>query len=155
MPEHRAVARVDRILDVVGRSPVPMTLTEIAAAVGAPISSTQDLVRQLRVYGYLVALNRRYRLGLRPYVLGLLGGTLTPAGLHHEELEVLSKVARAPIALAALVGREVLYLDHAGPRAPERVQRVTDEHTPRSRRRRRSSSETCRRPPPASCRRTC
>ncbi len=125
------VARIDRILDVVARAAEPMTLTEIAAAIGAPISSTRDLLRQLRAHGYLTTLDRRYRLGLRPHLLGLLGGVLTPAALEHAELERLSRYARAPIALAALVGREVLYLDHAGPRAPGRVQRVTDEHIPR------------------------
>ncbi|WP_020661922.1 IclR family transcriptional regulator [Amycolatopsis benzoatilytica] len=132
MAGQRALRRADQILDVVARAPVPLTLSEIAAAVDAPVSSTQDLVQELRACGYLVAEDRRYRLGLRPQVLGLLAGAFTaPAGLHHGELERLSQTARAPLALAVLVGRQVLYLDHAGPRAPQRIQRVTDEHAPR------------------------
>ncbi|WP_224386488.1 hypothetical protein [Pseudonocardia sp. ICBG1293] len=62
---------------------------------------------------------------------GCSPGPTPPASLTHAELDALSRAARAPVALAVLVGGEVRYVDHAGPRAPDRLQRVTDDHRPR------------------------
>ncbi|MEH3155259.1 MAG: helix-turn-helix domain-containing protein [Gordonia paraffinivorans] len=128
---HRTLIRADRILDHVARCDEPPTLSDIARGVGAPVSSTQDLVRELCALGYLVAAGRRYRLGLRPHVLALIAGGASETGVEHAELQRLSRVAGAPIGVAALVGRDIFYLDHAGPRAPARTQLVADEHQPR------------------------
>ena len=64
-------------------------------------------------------------------MLGLLAGSGPPSPVEHDRLAELSRLARAPMASAVLVGGEVLYLDHAGPRAPARLQAVADEHRPR------------------------
>ncbi|MFD2473539.1 IclR family transcriptional regulator [Amycolatopsis silviterrae] len=132
MREQRAIMRADRILDTVARARSPLTLTEVAAAVGAPVSTTQDLVDDLCRCGYLRKTDRRYRLGPRPHVLGVLAAQPgPPGGLDHDALQALSSDARVPIGLAALVGTQLLYLDHAGPRAPRQLQRVADDHIPR------------------------
>ncbi|MBU3060283.1 helix-turn-helix domain-containing protein [Nocardia sp. NEAU-G5] len=132
MREQRAIMRADQILDAVARARPPLTLTEIAAAIDAPVSTTQDLIEDLCRCGFLHRAARRYRLGLRPHVLGVLAARPgPPGGLDHRALQTLSRDARVPIGLAALVGTQLLYLDHAGPRAPRQLQRVADDHTPR------------------------
>src|SRR6184192_3040305 len=105
MRAQRAIMRADRILDAVARARSPLTLSEIAAAVEAPVSTTQDLIDDLCQCGYLRKSDRRYRLGLRPHVLGVLSAQPgPPGGLDHEALRALSSDARVPIGLAALVG---------------------------------------------------
>lgn len=128
---HRSLLRADRILDHVARCDEPPTLSEVAQAIGAPVSSTQDLVRELCALGYLAVAGRRYRLGLRPHVLGVVARLTTGTGVDHAELARLSRLVGAPIGVAALVGRDIFYLDHAGPRAPDHTQVVADEHQPR------------------------
>lgn len=134
MPEpsrHRSVERIDSVMDAVARSTSGLRLTEIAAALALPVSSTQDLLAELTTYGYLVRDGARYRAGPRNHVLAVLGGWTTPAGIGHERLAALSAAARAPVMLAVLAGTSVYYLDHAGPRAPSRLQDVVDLHRPR------------------------
>ncbi|WP_045824631.1 helix-turn-helix domain-containing protein [Williamsia herbipolensis] len=128
---HRSLARADRLLDHVARSATAPTLTDLARAIGAPVSSTQDLVRELCVLGYLRVVDSRYRTGLRMHVLTVVAGAPSTAGVDHDDLVRLSRLVQAPVTLAALVGREVFYLDHAGPRAPTRLQVVADDHRPR------------------------
>lgn len=130
-PGHRSLARADRIVELVTRSATAPTLTDIAHAVGAPLSSTQDLVRELCALGYLRRSGTRYVMGLRMHVLDLVGATERPTGIDHAMLERLSRAIEAPLGLAVLVGREVFYLDHAGPRAPDHIQSVSDDHRPR------------------------
>lgn len=128
---HRTLLRTDRILDHVARCGEPPTLSAIARAIDAPVSSTQDLVQELCALGYLQISGKQYHLGLRPHVLSVIAGTATAIGIDHSELQRLSRVARAPVAIAVLVGHAVFYLDHAGPRAPEHTQAVADDHRPR------------------------
>lgn len=128
---HRTLMRTNRILDCVARSDEPPTLSELARSIQAPVSSTQDLVRELCALGYLTTTGKRYALGLRPHMLGMIAGSATAPGVDHAELVRLSQVARAPIGIAALVGHEIFYLDHAGPRAPDHIQIVADDHRPR------------------------
>ena len=128
---HRSLLRADRIVDFVARSEEPPNLSAIAQAISAPVSSTQDLVRELCALGYLRMTGTRFRMGLRPHVLDIVAGTARPTGPDHAELDRLSRTVRAPVAFAVLVGHEVFYLDHAGPRAPGRIQGVADDHRPR------------------------
>lgn len=128
---HRGVGRIDRVLDVVARAATPPRLADITAATGLPRSTTADLLGELRRHGYLRRSGTGYRLGSRPQVLGLLAGLGPPTPIDHQRLDELSRVARTPLALAVLVGGEVLYLDSAGPLAPRRLQHVADQHRPR------------------------
>ena len=129
-PRHRTVARIDHILEIVARTP-RLTLSQIAHATQLPVSSTKDLLDELTVCGYLICRAKRYEPGPRPAVLSLLGEWTSPAGIDHAELARLSETARAPLLLAVLAGTQVYYLDHAGPRAPKRLQDTADQHQPR------------------------
>ncbi|MGZ8177947.1 IclR family transcriptional regulator [Williamsia sp. SKLECPSW1] len=128
---NRSLRRADAILDVVARTPEPLSLTEIADAVGAPVSSAHDLLDELTALGHLRQVDRRYVLGWRPHTLSVIGRTTRPAGVDHARLGRLSRECGAPLTLAVLVGHSVHYLDHAGPRAPDPIQAVADEHRPR------------------------
>lgn len=129
---NRSLRRADTILEAVARTPQPMSLTEIADAVGAPVSSTHDLLDELTRLGHLRLIDRRYVLGWRTHTLAVIGGTTRPVGVDHARLGRLSRQCGAPLTLAVLVGDSVHYLDHAGPRAPGRIQAVADDHRPRS-----------------------
>lgn len=128
---NRSLVRADRIVELVARSTTAPTLSDIARAVQAPLSSTQDLVSELCALGYLRRSGTRYVVGLRMRVLDLVGADAHPGGIDHATLTRLGRAVGAPVGLAVLVGREVFYLDHAGPRAPDRIQSVTDDHRPR------------------------
>ncbi|MBE7161448.1 MAG: helix-turn-helix domain-containing protein [Williamsia herbipolensis] len=119
------------MLDAVARAPRPLSLTEIADAAGAPVSSAHDLLDELTALGHLRLVDRRYVLGWRAHTLTVIGGTTRPAGVDHARLGRLSRQCGAPLTLAVLVGDAVHYLDHAGPRAPGRIQAVADDHRPR------------------------
>lgn len=123
--------RIDRVLDVVARAEIAPTLTEVVQATGLPRSTTADLVSALRRRGYLHRSGTRYSLGRRLQVLVSIAGGAPAAPIDHRRLVALSRTARAPLALAVLVGGQVLYLDTAGPRAPQRLQQVADDHRPR------------------------
>ncbi|MDI6626324.1 MAG: helix-turn-helix domain-containing protein [Rhodococcus sp. (in: high G+C Gram-positive bacteria)] len=128
---HRSLARADNILDHVARRPTAPTLTEIAREIDAPLSSTQDLVRELCALGYLRPTGTRYSIGFRLQVLDLIADRSPSSAIDHTELTRLSTLIRVPLTLAALVGRDIFYLDHAGPKAPDRIQVVADRHHPR------------------------
>lgn len=98
---------------------------------GLARSTVSDIVGELQRYGYLERDGYAYRLGRRPQVLALLAGVGPASPIAHDRLSQLSRVARRPVALAALVGRDVLYLDSAGRGAPERLQALADAHRPR------------------------
>lgn len=57
-PRHRMIDRVAAIMELVARSGSGMTLTAVAKALDAPISSTQGLFNGLVAVGYLDERNR-------------------------------------------------------------------------------------------------
>ena len=129
---NRALRRADAILEMVARTSVPLSLTEIADAVAIPVSSAHDLLDELVDLGHLRERDRRYTMGFRSHVLSVTGDITPPAGVGRARLRRLSQECGAPLTLAALVGHAVHYLDHAGPRAPRRLQSVADDHRPRA-----------------------
>lgn len=92
----RAVGRADRILELVATAGTPPSVTAVARELDLPLSSTADLLRELRATGWLRLRGRGHVLGRRPYVLGLLAGVGPPASLTHTELDAFSRLARAP-----------------------------------------------------------
>ncbi|WP_461665874.1 helix-turn-helix domain-containing protein [Gordonia sputi] len=58
MGGQRAVVRADRVLEEVARASKPLSLSEIARSMGAPVSSTSDLLDDLVSCGYLVRSDR-------------------------------------------------------------------------------------------------
>lgn len=110
---HRTVGRIDDVLDEVARRGA-LSLSDIARLISAPISSTRDLLSGLVDRGYLSRDGMVYRLGGRPFLLGVLAGRPVPHGLTHLDVLTLSQIAQAPVLLALLIGHSVFYVDHAG-----------------------------------------
>ncbi|MFJ3957592.1 IclR family transcriptional regulator [Arthrobacter sp. NPDC090010] len=128
---NQGVERIDRILECVARAPVPPRLTDIVNGTGLPRSTVADLVDDLRRAGYLQRSANTYRLGGRMQILTLIAKLPPPTPIDHARLEELSRIAKTPLALAALVGEEVLYLDTAGRQAPQRLRSISDDLRPR------------------------
>ncbi len=75
MRRHRAIPRADHILECVARAGKPLSLSDIAREIEAPVSSTHDLVDDLRACGYLTRVGAGYRLGQRLRTLRSLPAT--------------------------------------------------------------------------------
>lgn len=114
----RAVGRADRILELVATAGTPPSVTAVARELDLPLSSTADLLRELRATGWLRLRGRGHVLGRRPYVLGLLAGWARRPRSHTHRARRAQSPRPGPVALAVLVGGQVRYVDHAGPRAP-------------------------------------
>lgn len=110
----RAAARALDIIEAFARTGRPLSLSELASEIGAPLSSCHGIARTLQARGYLYALEKKRRLyptrrlyevaagmarhdplleRLRPFLLGLREGT------------------GETVVLARREGDEVVYLD--------------------------------------------
>lgn len=112
-PHHRTVDRVVAILETVARSRKALGLSDIAKAVGAPVSSTQSLVNGLAATGYLAEEARGFRLGLAPYFVATLAGTRPVDQVTHQMLEDVVEGTGAVAVVAVLIGGSVFYIDYA------------------------------------------
>lgn len=92
----RAVGRADRILELVATAGTPPSVTAVARELDLPLSSTADLLRELRATGWLRLRGRGHVLGRRPYVLGLLAGVGPPASLTHTPSSTRSVASPGP-----------------------------------------------------------
>ncbi|MFP5021718.1 IclR family transcriptional regulator [Pseudonocardia phyllosphaerae] len=110
---HRTVDRVAGLLEAATRRP-GSTLSRLARAVDAPVSSVQKLVDGLVAAGYLDEDDRRYTLGPAPWMLAARAGTPPVPAVPHDALAHLASVVRLPVLLAARVGDNSVYLDWAG-----------------------------------------
>ncbi|SDO99269.1 transcriptional regulator, IclR family [Klenkia soli] len=101
------------VLDAFGRDRPRLTLSEIARAVGAPLSTTHRLVAELTAWGGLERdEDGGYRIGLRVWELG----ALAPRGLGLREaalpfMEDLYEVTHENVQLAVRDGHEVLFVE--------------------------------------------
>lgn len=111
-PRHRMVDRVAALLELVARSREGMTLTELARAVDAPVSSIQGLVNGLLATGYLDERERRYELGTAPYLLNLIAGRHLVNRVDHSVLESINKACGFTTLLAIAVSQHVFYIDN-------------------------------------------
>ena len=126
-PRHRMIDRVAGVLEAVARSD-GLSLTEIARAVDAPVSSIQGLVNGLVATGYLDERSRTYRLGVAPYFLNLLAGRGAVNRIAHDDLVALHAETDSTTAvLGVAVGSEVVYIDHCStdPRTEHLAKRFT------------------------------
>lgn len=130
MSSNRAIMRADRILEVVARSADPLSLSEIARGVGAPLSSTLDLLNDLAGRGYLVRADKAYRLGPRLLTLRLIAAHADQPPIGRNDLAALAEHVGTPVALAVLVGSDIIYLGTSGEVSP-RAQAVVGEYRPR------------------------
>lgn len=115
---HRTVDRVAQLLEATVARPAGASLTQLARAVGAPVSSVQKLVDGLVAVGYLDESDRRYRLGPAPYVLSLRAGRRPVPGARHRDLVELAERVGVPVLLAVRVGGDAVYVDWAGADEP-------------------------------------
>ena len=111
---HRTIDRVASLLDVVAARPGGVTLTGLAHAVGAPVSSVQKLVDGLTAVGFLDEHDRRYALGPAPYVLALRAGLPPVQTVRHARLERLADRLGVPVLLAVRLGDDAVHVDRAG-----------------------------------------
>ena len=122
--------RADRVLEEVARASNPLSLSAIARSVGAPVSSTSDLLDDLVACGYLVRADRRYRLGPRLMTLRLIAARADAPPIDSDGLAALAQFTGLPVALAVLVGSDVVYLGSVG-EVSEYAEAVVGEYRPR------------------------
>jgi len=105
------VDRMAAVLEHVARSDQGMTLTELARAVEAPVSSIQGLVNGLVATGYLEERDRRYSLGTAPYLLNLIAGRHLVTSVDHSVLESIHAGCGMTTLLSIAVSTDVFYID--------------------------------------------
>lgn len=111
-PRHRIIDLTSEILETIARRRTGLGLTEISRAVNAPLSTTQGLVNGLVVNGYLDERNRKYYLGVAPYILNLLAGRGAVNRISHDDIVRLHNDTGFTTVLSVAVGQEVIYIDH-------------------------------------------
>ena len=111
-PRHRMVDRVAAIMELVARSGSGLTLTAVARALEAPISSTQGLLNGLVAVGYLDERNRVYTLGTAPYLLNVIAGRPPVTSVSRDQLLALHAATGLTTALSTDVGDDLFYVDH-------------------------------------------
>ncbi|TWH41264.1 DNA-binding IclR family transcriptional regulator [Rhodococcus rhodochrous J38] len=111
-PRHRMVDRVASILELVARSENGLTLTAIARALAAPVSSVQGLINGLVAVGYLDERDRIYTLGTAPYLLNVIAGRPPVTSISHDQLERVHAETGLTITLSTSVGDDLFYVDH-------------------------------------------
>lgn len=110
-PRHRMVDRVAAIMELIARSGSGLTLTAVAKALDAPVSSTQGLLNGLVAVGYLDERNRVYTLGTAPYLLNVIAGRPPVTSVSHEQLEALHSQTGLTTTLSTDVGDDLFYVD--------------------------------------------
>ncbi len=108
------VDRVAALLEAAARSAEGLTLTELARATDAPVSSAQGLVNGLVATGYLDETDRRYTLGAAPYLLNLIADRPVVSVVPHQALVELHEQTGLGAVLAVAVGTNAFYIDHSG-----------------------------------------
>ena len=117
----RTAARVLDILELLARQPAGLTLSQIARALGAPISSLVPLLRVLESRRYLVRGRDRRRYCLGPQLPEVSRAYLDPAEpfiTARRAMHDLAAQCGETLHLAVLAGREVEYLDGTTSRYP-------------------------------------
>jgi DNA-binding IclR family transcriptional regulator len=107
-----SVVRATQILGLLARSQTPMTLAEIASALGIPKSTALTILRDLANEDFVaVSSPRAYSIGLKAFEVGLahlrasgIAGAVAP------ELACLTRALNITAHYAVLDGPEVLYL---------------------------------------------
>lgn len=111
-PRHRMVDRVAAILELTARSD-GMTLTDISQKLDFPLSTTQGLVNGLTAAGYLDERDKRYSLGMAPYLLSAMAGRRPVEMVTQSEIDAIFEETGLITVLAIAVDQKVYYLRHA------------------------------------------
>lgn len=129
-PRHRMVDRVASIMESVARSKDGLTLTEVAKALEAPVSTTQGLMNGLVAVGYLDERNRVYTLGIAPYMLNVFAGRPPISAVRHEQLQDVHSETGLTVVVSVAVGDELIYVDHVS--SEPRYAYLAEQHLRRS-----------------------
>jgi DNA-binding IclR family transcriptional regulator len=114
-PEHRTVARVMSILELVLSSdPDGMRLADLSATIEAPKSTVHGLAKGLVATGYFREDKGRYFVGPAISSLLAVGPTGLPSMFHHVLEELTAKWDETSM-IATLVGDSIVYLDSVEP----------------------------------------
>jgi DNA-binding IclR family transcriptional regulator len=111
---HRAVDRVTGLLELLADRPDGLTLSELAEALSAPLSSVKDLVHGLCATGYAERSGARYYLGAAPYILTMRTNQTPARMVSHHDLEVLATESGFTVLLGVRVGDDLVFIDEAG-----------------------------------------
>lgn len=111
---HRTVDRVVSALEMIARSPDGLTLTSVAEALGAPKSSTQQLLSGLVATGYLDGDGKRYVLGPGPQLLCLMAGLPIFPRVPHENLVALNAALNRSVYVGVRFGDSCISVDQVG-----------------------------------------
>lgn len=128
-PRHRTVERVAQLLEATARSETGLTLTELAAAVEAPLSSIQSLVNGLTAAGFLSEAGRRFQLGPATFLLSSMASRPPVRSVGRAQLETLQADSGHAVVLGVLMSRAVYYIDAVGDLA--KFHYLTDRMIPR------------------------
>jgi DNA-binding IclR family transcriptional regulator len=101
-------------MEVASRASSGVSLAELAARLGAPKSSIQELTNGLLATGYLVERDRRFLLGPGAFVLSLHTAGLPLRLVKHEELERAQERVGVSLFVGARVGDDQVFVDRAG-----------------------------------------
>ncbi|MFB7226056.1 IclR family transcriptional regulator [Streptomyces sp. NPDC056227] len=106
-------SRIFDVLDALAGQPEGMSLTEISQAVGAPVSSTHNLLQTMLAAEVLVATDDlRYFVGPRAVRIGLrIINSLDVRTVGRQPLEALARKLDNDVYLAVRVGMRVIYVD--------------------------------------------
>jgi DNA-binding IclR family transcriptional regulator len=112
---HRTVDRITRALEITARAHDGISLTDIAAELGAPKSSVQQLLSGLVATGYLKMRGRHYVLGPSAHLLSVMSGRRAQySRIDHEDLVRLSQRVERSVYLGALFGDSCVSVDQVG-----------------------------------------
>ncbi|MFG1797777.1 IclR family transcriptional regulator [Nocardia sp. NPDC049149] len=120
--------RVAVILDAVAIGSMPMALTELAARLDAPLSSTQGLVNGLVAVGYLTEQDRRYTLGPAALALAIRAGHRPLETVRPDDLVALCEATGLRAATAIRVGESAIALDMTGPAGVGTIDYLATRH---------------------------
>lgn len=111
---HRTVDRVTQLLEFAATRAQGATLTEMARALNAPVSSIQGLVNGLVASGYLTEEDKKYFLGPGPYILTLRANGMPARTVSHDDLVALHERTGCSVLLGVKMGQHVVYIDEVG-----------------------------------------
>lgn len=113
-PHHRAVDRIAAILGAATTDPRGLTLTELARAVDAPLSSVQKLAYGMVASGFLDEHDGRYTIGPLSAVLERRSGRTSVDDFGHTQLRALHEQTGAGALLVVRVGDDAVNIDSIG-----------------------------------------
>lgn len=109
---HRTIDRMAAILDHLAKTPSGCTLSELAQAAGAPLTTTQGIVRGLVHNGYADQNKRRYFLGRTTYLLNRRAGRELLPGISRSLLARVHEQVQLSVVLSVRIGEVGYYIDH-------------------------------------------